>query len=437
VAHPPATDPRYLPEVKRQYEAYPFPPRDPEEERDRLVAGTIDHAALVNHYCFRGKNSFDGCRVLAAGGGTGDSTIFWAEQLRAKGGEVVHVDISEASLEIARQRAAVRGLDNIVWKKKSLLEVTPAKLGRFDFINCYGVLHHLEDPVLGLRKLHAVLNDAGAAGLLLYGTYGRLALYQVQELVRRFGIDELDIDQQVPMTRRLMELLPPSSWYKRGPNSKNHENFPDEVFFDSYLHSQDRSYTVSEMYAFIESGEFRFVEFSHATQRMMYRPETFIHDESLLDLLPTDERERQATAELIGGQIGRHEFYISKQPDTIATLDDLDNVPFWFPKSLPELSTLPDSVGQVATVDRGAGVKIRFKLRNHTAAFLKALDGRRSLSEIFAVVRGPSGSQTSDEELLAEFRPLYEVFNRADAMLLRDKGIEPFASGKELQAAEQ
>ncbi len=428
------TEPRYLPEVRRQYEAYPFPPRDPAEERERLVAGTIDHAALVNHYCFGGRQSFGGCRVLAAGGGTGDSTIFWAEQLREEGGEVVHVDISEASLAIAKQRAAVRNLENIVWRQQSLLEITPAELGRFDFINCYGVLHHLEDPQVGLSKLHEVLADDGAAGLLLYGTYGRLALYQVQELVQRFGIHELEIDQRIALARRLMELLPESSWYKRGPNNKNHEKFADEVFFDSYLHSQDRSYTVSELYDFVEAGGFHLVAFSHAAQRMMYRPETFIKDKSLLDLLPADERERQAAAELIGGQIGRHEFYISKQRETTARVEDLENVPFWFPKPLPELATITGAVGHAVTVDRGSGLQVRFKLREHTAALLRFLDGTRSLQEIFSAVRQAAGqAELADEVLLADFRPLYEVLNRVDALLLRHKSVAPFASGKELQ----
>lgn len=426
----------YLPEVRRQYEAYPFPPRDPKEERERLVAGVIDHAALINHYCFRGQKSFAGARILAAGGGTGDSTIFWAEQLRENGGEVVHVDISEASMSVAQQRAEVRGLQNITWRRQSLVDVSANEIGQFDYINCYGVLHHLEDPLSGLKNLARLLRDDGAAGLLLYGTYGRLALYQVQELLRRCGISELPIEQRIQRARRLMELLPDTSWYKRGPNNENHKKFEDEVFFDSYLHSQDRSYTVPELYDFIEAGGFQFVEFCHATQRMMYRPETFLRDKDLLDMLPTNPRERQAIAELIGGQIGRHELYIAKRSDTVAVIDDLDNVPFFFPKPPRELGVvLQGQAGQVATIDRGAGVQIRFKLRPWTTAVLGLMDGQRSLSEIFAEVRQrPEASQVTDAELLDDFRPTFAVFNRIDAMLLRHREVPAFSDHKELQA---
>ena len=51
--------------------------------------------------------------MLDAGCGTGDSTICMAEQLRGTGARVTALDFSPGSLEITRQRAEVRGLDNI------------------------------------------------------------------------------------------------------------------------------------------------------------------------------------------------------------------------------------------------------------------------------------------------------------------------------------
>ena len=99
-----------LPNVKAQYEAMPYPPRDPAEERTRLVRTWLDDLAMINHYCFTGKATFrDGFRVLVAGGGTGDTTIFLAEQLRETDAEIVHLDFSSASLAIAQGRAAIRG----------------------------------------------------------------------------------------------------------------------------------------------------------------------------------------------------------------------------------------------------------------------------------------------------------------------------------------
>ena len=66
---------------------------------------------MINHHCFRGARSFsDGFRVLVAGGGTGDGTVFLGEQLRGLDAEVIHLDISRAAMQIARERVALRGL---------------------------------------------------------------------------------------------------------------------------------------------------------------------------------------------------------------------------------------------------------------------------------------------------------------------------------------
>ena len=71
-----------LDEVRAQYEALPYPPRDPREEALRLIIGTPSHILEVNHYLFSGRLNFARpFRVLVAGGGTGDACIMLAQQL--------------------------------------------------------------------------------------------------------------------------------------------------------------------------------------------------------------------------------------------------------------------------------------------------------------------------------------------------------------------
>ena len=87
------------------------------------------------------------------------------------------------------------------------------------------------------------------------------------------------------------------------------------------------------------------------------------------------------------------------------------------------------------TVEWSPGIQIRFKNRKHTVDLIRHIDGEASLAEIFQAVRRneTSGSPT-DQELLAEFRPIYQVFNEIDAILLRHKSIRPFLTGSELQS---
>ena len=206
--------PNYLETVRNQYEALPYPPLDPETEKSKLARTYTDGLDIVNHYCFEGKENFDdGFRVLVAGGGTGSATIYLAEQLRYKNAEIVHVDISEASIAVAQQRAALRDLDNITWIQDSLLNIPEMGLGEFDFINSVGVLHHLADPAEGLAALRDVLKVTGAMVLMVYGTYGRHGVYQMQELMRYINMGEADIAPKLNNSKTILAGLQKNHWF--------------------------------------------------------------------------------------------------------------------------------------------------------------------------------------------------------------------------------
>jgi SAM-dependent methyltransferase len=101
--------PNYLPDVKAQYEQLPYPPCNPEDDQHRLMRTWLDSLPMINHYCFAGRQTFQqGFRALVAGGGTGDTTIYLAEQLRNTDAQIVHLDLSAASIAIAQRRAAIR-----------------------------------------------------------------------------------------------------------------------------------------------------------------------------------------------------------------------------------------------------------------------------------------------------------------------------------------
>ena len=119
------TVPSPMDEVRAQYEALPYPPRDPRDEAIRLITGTPSHVLEINHYLFSGRLNFARpFRALVAGGGTGDACIMLAQQIadRRCPGEVVYLDISTASRQICEGRAKARGLRNITFLTGSLLD---------------------------------------------------------------------------------------------------------------------------------------------------------------------------------------------------------------------------------------------------------------------------------------------------------------------------
>lgn len=419
----------YLPDVKTQYEHLPYPPVDPQDERRRLQRTWLDDLPMINHYCFGGKQSFrDGFRVLVAGGGTGDATIFLAEQLRATDAEIVHVDLSTASIAIARERARIRGLANIRWVNDSLLNLAALDLGRFDYINCVGVLHHLADPDAGLRALLGVLKEEGALGLMLYGAIGRTGVYHMQRLLRlaSAGCGEAE---KIAHAKEVLGALPPANWYRLAGDLYGDHKLGDAGIYDSLLHSQDRAYTVTEIFEWLQDGHGLQLEFSDVQRgRFPYMPSLTLAPEARLlrRRLPSMAlRERYAMSELLVGDLTRHNVYAT-QGVRAAPYGDPGYVPFFFhepldPRALETMFAPKNGqptmlnhpfLGMAASIDAG----------RYSGKILGRVDGKRSFGQIFELVRADpacAGAAPDDATLFADFRQSFETLNAIERLLLR------------------
>lgn len=308
----------FLPLVKEQYEALPYPPRDPLRERERLIQRASDNLITLNHHCFGGRKDFrDGFRALVAGGGTGDSTIYLAEQLRGFDAEIVHLDLSVAAMSIAQERARIRGLSDIRWVNASIMGLPGLGLGEFDYINCTGVLHHLESSEAGLAALRDVLRPDGVILLMLYGRYGRRSVYDMQALLREHLPVDTDIAEKIRMTRALLAALPETNSFRRDQGRWDYEisatGFGDAGLYDLLLHSQDRCFDVPDLYALAGAAGLDILCF--VDRAAAYRPETYLGAAAGASALlqGLDMQRRQALAEILTGDLIAHEFYLGRQ----------------------------------------------------------------------------------------------------------------------------
>jgi SAM-dependent methyltransferase len=424
--------PAYLPRVKAQYESLPYPPRDPEDERRGLQNTWLGWLPRINHYGFAGRRSFENARFLVAGAGTGDATIFLAEQLRDRGAEVVSLDMSRASTDIAKARARVRGLTNIRWVEASLLDLPGLGLAPFDYVDCSGVLHHLADPDAGLRALRAVLKDDGAMGLMVYARCGRTGVYQMQELLRLINRGETDMRVQLKNARAVLADLPPSNWFKRGEELVNDQNRGDAGLYDLLLHTQDRAYSIPELYEYLAKADLRLVEFCMPWARFHLDPDFLTDDPRLRERFAAMEpMQRQAAAELMTGNVIMHMVYAAPRADTVARLDDPDMVPFLFglqdPEARHRIARYLASAGGAPVPMEQPGYTLSLDPGRWGDAFVHEMDGRRTVPKLLDAARARLGKPgLSDAELMEDFTSLYRQFNRADRMLLRHVSCRPF-----------
>jgi len=439
---------KYLKSLGTQYEEYPYPERNPLDEKKRLLPTIGDMLCHINHYCFEGKRDFSkGFRILVAGGGTGDSLIFLAEQLRNTDAEIVYLDYSQASMTVAKQRAQVRQLNNIQWELGSLLDLNPLKNGHFDYINCSGVLHHLEEPSHGLAALNSVLKDDGAMLIMLYAEYGRTAIYQMQELMRLVNHDESDMSVKMENCKTILNALPESHWLNisttTGPSYKN---LKEIELYDVFLIGTDRAYTIPQLYDFVENECLTLGHmFSHIPQygNRLYKAETYIHDVNLLgEISGSDKREKQAIAELMNGKILMHTFYVTKKACTVPVpdLDHLNYVPYLSPfynkQAYAGLYQVVASSGFEVNLNTAMNIKVSFSKTPHMDEIFKHLDGERSLKEIFDKVMNSvtgSNSGATYESLLTEFNIFYNELENYYLMMLRDSSVQYPKSLDEMQ----
>ena len=433
--------PNYLPQVRSQYEALPYPPCNPQDDHQRLVRTWLEDLPMINHYCFAGKQSFqNGFRALVAGGGTGDATIFLAEQLRATDAEIVHLDMSQASIALAQERAQIRGLTNIRWVHESLLNLPGLGLGRFDYINCSGVLHHLVDPDLGLKALRSVLKSdgphPGAIGLMVYASTGRTGVYQMQALMRMVngaGGESLDEKRKIANTRDLLASLPPSNWFMRSEDLHHDHKAGDAGIYDLLLHSQDRSYSVGELFDWLGDGagghglHLAFTDVQRG--RSPYLPHMVLGRKppavaaALRQLL---RRQQYEMAELMIGDIITHSLYLTRDASCTASYGDADYVPFFFHEPLTG-----EIAAQVFGSNRGqpfvlqhqhSGVSVVVNPGKYGAKILRLIDGQRSFAEIFEQFRAEWKGQAAAPDnaaLFADFAESYDTLNALERLLLR------------------
>ncbi len=404
--------------VSAQYEAYPYPARNPADERQRLITGSPSHLAEINHYVFAGRRDFRRpFRALIAGGGTGDGTIMLAQQLAdaSAAGQVVYIDASAAARAIAEARAHVRGLDNIRFETCAIEDLGEAGLGTFDYVDCCGVLHHLADPQAGLEALVGVLADDGGMGLMVYGELGRTGVYPVQDLLRRLAEDDPPADR-LALARRLVDLLPPTNWLKRNPFVRDHLTGGDAGLHDLLLHGRDRAYRVSEIAALCTATDLRITAFVEPTA---YDPDVYVASADLrrrMAALPWIER--CAAAELLAGNMAKHVFYALKASSgarAVAAPESADAVPvLWEMDADAFVAAMKPGKPLAANL---GGVSLSFPLPPLAAAMVTRIDGERDLAAVHAGLR-VGNPDLAWERFHAEFKQLFGVLNGLGKMFL-------------------
>ncbi len=173
-------------------------------------------------------------RILIAGCGSFSPYPF---ALANPGCRITALDLSAASLRRARLHCLLHGCFHVGMQTGDLLDPAIAH-GPFGLIDAYGVLHHLGEPLAGLKALTARLAPGGILRVMLYSHANRQGIEAARRALRRLGV------RDVKEVRRLRDSLAPESRLGR----RLREGGVDATFTaglaDAFLHPQVQTFTV-------------------------------------------------------------------------------------------------------------------------------------------------------------------------------------------------
>ncbi|GIG68738.1 class I SAM-dependent methyltransferase [Phytomonospora endophytica] len=366
--------------IERFYDRHPYPP--PPRDLDAVAAGDGGRFGqrVAHHLVWPGRPHTGAGRVLIAGCGTTQAA---RHALQRPGDEVVGVDVSSSGVEHTRRLADRYALGNLAVHRLAIEDV--AELGQtFDHVVCTGVLHHLADPLAGLRALRGVLAPGGAVTLMVYAPYGRAGVYLMQDYCRRLGVTTGG-DDLADLVATLREL--PTA-HPLGRLLRQSRDFgDDDSLADALLNPRDRAYTVPELLALLTAAGLRFGRWA---RQAPYLPDCGSISETphAARIAALPGAEQYAALELFRGTLLRHTVIAFDHADeTSGRVDFTDpEADGWRPIRVPTAIAVEDRLppGAAAALLNRAHSEtdlVTFVTAAELATF-RRIDGTRTIGEL-------------------------------------------------------
>jgi SAM-dependent methyltransferase len=397
--------------VSRQYERWRYP--EPIQDLEAWLRGNWQwfdpsHASRIFWPDREYRRDLD---ILIAGCGTNQAAVFAFTNPDAK---VVAVDISQPSLDHQQYLKDKHGLWNLDLRLLPIEELPTLGMD-FDLIVSTGVLHHMAEPLAGMKALAACLRPDGAIGVMLYAKYGRVGVEMMESVFRDLGLRQ--DEPSVRVVKETLSLLPADHPVRSYLRISGDTRF-DAVLVDTFLHGRARSYSVDDCLDLVTSAGLEF-------QGWLLKAPYYHHDllapapEFYPALSALPEPKVWSVMERLHTLNACH-FFIACRPDRpkqtyaidFSTLDCLDYVPLMRMRC-------GLSGAEIVRPDW------RLALNAPQLPYVQNIDGSRTIRDIAALVAQSQGSGRGSVADFEKFgRKLFQALWRLDflAMALNPPG---------------
>lgn len=197
------------------------------------------------------------------------------------------IDLSDASLGVARQMAEKHGVD-VTIERGSYLDPLPFETKQFDLISAQGTIHHSADPLGAMKQLRKALADDGLMSMHMYGWRLDRRKFEIKEMLSIFEPDLFNHGRRFELykqlmrferrwtLRRLMSYSPLDiyaglkhklrDWRRRAtgiswspPWTARYDTI-DAPWIDHFCHPVERAYEVPDLETLVKDSGFEVVE---------------------------------------------------------------------------------------------------------------------------------------------------------------------------------
>jgi len=219
-----------------------------------------EYEASEKHWkLFFSQSEVQGKSVLDAGCGTGIFSIIFAN---SGAGQVTGIDISEGSLQTARNLKEKFGLHNAEFQKQNMLAL-PFPDSSFDIVWAWGTVHHTTDPLKAIEELIRVLKPSGS---ILLAVYKRTKLTFIHEIIRKTLLRTPKKTWKTLARLLGVILAPVIVLFKKREKSRKGEKL-EELIIDWYFVPIRHYYRPEEITSFLEERRFAIEEYLPASGR--------------------------------------------------------------------------------------------------------------------------------------------------------------------------
>lgn len=259
-------DSENLDKIRRQFDFGPYPHFPLEKSPVQDLETLFIHDLTTPYYLkYRRLPPREGVVILDAGCGSGYGALTLA--VANPGAKVIGVDLSEKSLELARQRLRYHGIENCEFHCLPITEVDRLDY-RFDYINCDEVIYLADDPAQVLAVFAQALKPQGIIRVNFHDAYQRAEQYRGQAFFEWLGLKEHNPeDMAIETVRRVMQELQDEVDVKKHCWQPVLGNRSDqagkEYILMNFLFQCDKGFTPLQVRDFVEMAGLELIEMVH------------------------------------------------------------------------------------------------------------------------------------------------------------------------------